>query len=109
MMKTVVIQAQQKWECHAVIRHSEGTLADAVTEFGQAGWEPFAVFHYRDAKGTPAWVAFMKRPSAGGPGKSGDQTAARDGHSAGPGSAGDPTITPPGADVDGEMYDVKKE
>ncbi len=63
-MKTVVIQAQQKWECQAVIRHSEVTLADAVTEAGQEGWEPFAVFHYRDAKGTPAWVAFLKISTA---------------------------------------------
>jgi len=108
-MKTVVIQAQQKWECQAVVRHSETTLADAVTEAGQEGWEPVAVCHYRDSKGSPAWVAFMKRPSAGGPAKSGGESALRAGHSVGSGPAGEPTITPPGFDLDGEAFDVKKE
>ncbi len=108
-MKTVVIQAQQKWECQAVVRHSETTLADAVTDAGQEGWEPVAVFHFRDSKGSPAWVAFLKRPSAGGPAKGSSESALRASHNVGSGAAGDLTITPPRFDPHGETFDVKKE
>ncbi len=64
-MKTVVVQAQQKWECIALTRHTEATLTQAINEAGQQGWELVNAFHYRDAKGSYSWTAFLKRPAAG--------------------------------------------
>ncbi len=108
-MKTVVIQAQQKWECQAVVRHSETALADAVTDAGQDGWELVGVIHFRDSKGSAAWAAFLKRPSTGGPVKGGGETALRASHAVGAGPASQPTVNPPGFDLDGEAFDVKHE
>lgn len=104
-MKTIVIQAQQKWESLSVVRYTEATLIAAVNEVGQQGWELASVCHFKDAKGTTAWAAFLKRPASGQPAKS---------HQASPQAAAEEesphaTAPAPGWDLDGESFDVKSE
>lgn len=66
MTKTAVVTAQQRWEYLYTVRRSELALQDELNELGQQGWELVGFEYYKDAKGVMGWIAFLKRPSAGG-------------------------------------------
>jgi hypothetical protein len=114
-MKTPVVQAQQRWEYMTLVRKTEPTLVNDINPLGQQGWELVTAMHTQDKKGEPCWVAFLKRPSAA-PVKAAamDSPAA-----AASGPAARPTvpaaggtrhaINPPGFDLDGDTFDIKKE
>ncbi len=108
-MKTVVVQAQQKWESLSINRFSDMALCFAVNEAGQQGWELVSVVCNKDMKGSNVWTAFMRRPCAAHAPVKSDETA---GHSAGPQevhsahSGGD---TPGGWDLSGDAFEVKKD
>jgi len=107
-MKTVVVSAQQKWEASSVTAFSESSVVDALNRAGQEGWEPFAAFYYKDMKGSNCWTVFVKRPSSGQPLKAGGETA---GAEAAPPEAKPQakTVQPAGFDLDGDIFDIKKE
>jgi hypothetical protein len=108
-MKTVVVQAQQKWECQQQTRHSETTLADACRDAGQEGWELVSVVQHRDMKGLIAWTAFLKRPASGVAKAGGEGAAVRTGQAAVASPAEGQVTSPPGFDLEGDTFDVKKE
>jgi hypothetical protein len=64
MAKTVIIQAQQKWDYRTETRRTDASLIAAMNELGQFGWEAVDVIHHKDPKGEMAWTVFLKRPSA---------------------------------------------
>lgn len=64
-MKTVIVQAQQKWDYCFENRKTENSLTVALNELGQQGWELVSVSHHKDLKGEQCWTAFLKRPSVG--------------------------------------------
>jgi hypothetical protein len=64
-MKTITVQAQQKWENNCLTRKTEATLINELNDLGQAGWELVTVLYYKDIKGAMAWTAFIKRPASG--------------------------------------------
>jgi len=102
-MKTAVVQAQQRWEHIAITRRSESALVDDLNQSGDQGWELVAVFHYKDAMGSAAWTAFLKRPKAGpaakgaSPGTSAAQTA----------SSPKDTDEPAGFDLSGDVFGIQ--
>ncbi|NMC21678.1 MAG: hypothetical protein GYA33_14805 [Thermogutta sp.] len=101
MTKTAVVTAQQRWEYLYTVRRSELALQDELNELGQQGWELVSFEYYKDAKGVMGWIAFLKRPSAGGkPSPAGATETA--GHEGGPG-AGEHPVT------EGDVFDVKQE
>jgi len=108
-MKTVVVQGQQKWECQGVTRHSETTMADACRDAGLEGWELVSVVQHRDSKGLIVWTAFLKRPGVGGGAKAGGEGAVRTGQTAVASPAGGQVVNPPGFDLEGDTFEVKKE
>jgi hypothetical protein len=65
MAKTVVVQAQQRWEYCCESRRTESSLMPAINDRGQQGWELVDGVHHKDPKGEMLWAAFLKRPSAG--------------------------------------------
>ena len=65
MAKTVIIQAQQKWDYRSETRRTDASLIVTLTELGQNGWEAVNVLYHKDPKGEMAWTVFLKRPSAG--------------------------------------------
>jgi hypothetical protein len=65
-MKTVVVQAQQRWDNSVISRRSETALLNEVNQAGQQGWEMVTVMYYKDRKGEMLWTAFLKRPNTGG-------------------------------------------
>ncbi|MGQ9605151.1 MAG: hypothetical protein ACUVTW_03055 [Thermogutta sp.] len=106
MTKTAVITAQQRWEYLYTVRRSELALQDELNELGRHGWELVGFEYYKDAKGIMGWIAFLKRPSAGG------QPAP----TAAPETAGHPSETHGGKSDTGEpgggdddVFDVKQE
>ncbi len=101
-MKTVVVQAQQKWECLTVTRHSENAFVIGANEAGQQGWELVTACIYKDPKGATCWTAFLKRPSAGQASKA----AAREESASASSNEGEAA---PGWNLDGEAFDVKGE
>ena len=64
-MKTVVVQAQQRWDYCFETRKTENALLIALNKLGQEGWDLVEVLYYKDLKGIMTWTAFMKRPSLG--------------------------------------------
>jgi len=103
-MKTAVVQAQQKWECHYVTAYSEVVLLQILNEAGAEGWEPFGVSQYKDTRGTMSWMVLLKRPSTGQapPKVPGEATtdAARSHETA---------SQPKGFDLEGDTFDVVEE
>jgi hypothetical protein len=106
-MKTVTIQAQQRWDYCFETRKTETALLNALNRLGQEGWDLVEVLYYKDLKGIMTWTAFMKRPSLGQAPAPGQPAAA---------AAGLPTARPlatpaetPGFDLDGEDFQVKPE
>ncbi len=107
-MKTVVVHSQQKWEYLLSSRRSETTLAYALNEVGQQGWELVTVVQHKDAQGLPSWTAFLKRPSGG----QAPKAAPLDTAAATPESgltAAREAISPPGFDLSGDTFEIKKE
>lgn len=108
-MKTVVVSAQQKWEASSVTAFSESSVVDALNRAGQEGWEPFAAFYYKDMKGSNCWTVFVKRPSSGqvvkaSAGEAGAPEATQ------PAAKTQPkTPEPAGFDLDGDIFEIKKE
>lgn len=106
-MKTVVVQAQQKWEALTLTRYSETTLTISVNEAGQEGWELVNAVQYKDMKGSSCWTAFLKRPCASQVAKAAAQDSsmpvAQALEKAGPEAGG------PHFELNGDGYDVKKE
>jgi len=98
MTKTAVITAQQRWEYLYTVRRSELAMQDELNELGQQGWELVGFEYYKDAKGVMGWIAFLKRPSAGGK----PAPAADAGHESGT-HAGEHPVT------EGDVFDVKQE
>lgn len=62
MTRTVIVQAQQKWEYRIVNKHTETTLLGELNEVGKSGWELVSASYNRDLKGVSAWTAILKRP-----------------------------------------------
>lgn len=109
-MKTVVLHAQQKWECLSLTRHTEATLLEAINEAGQMGWELVTACNYKDAKGSYTWTAFLKRPSAGQPAKSASESASSTAQATAAATAAvENGIFRPATEDDGQGYDVKAE
>ncbi len=107
-MKTVVVQAQQRWDYCFETRKTETALLNAVNRLGQEGWDLVEVLYYKDLKGIMTWMAFMKRPSLGQAPAPGQQAAV----SAGAAPAGQTPARPAeaqGFDLDGEDFQVKPE
>ena len=102
-MKTAVVQAQQKWECHHVTAYSEAVLIQNLNEAGAEGWEPFSVCQYKDSRGSMAWIVLLKRPSTG------QQQPKAPGEAAEPGRHQDTVPQPKGFDLDGDTFDVAEE
>jgi hypothetical protein len=65
MAKTVIIQAQQKWDYRSETRRTDASLVVTLNELGQSGWEVIDVLYHKDPKGEMAWTAILKRPNAG--------------------------------------------
>jgi hypothetical protein len=63
MSKTVIIQAQQKWDYRCESRRTENSMLATLNELGQSGWELVNIVFHKDMKGEIAWTAFLKRPS----------------------------------------------
>jgi hypothetical protein len=107
-MKTPVVCAQQRWEYMSLVRKTETTLVNDLNQIGQEGWELAAIVHGRDAKGELCWTAFLKRPSAG-PMKAGAADAGGTATSTSGATAARPGANPPGFDLSGDTFDIKKE
>jgi len=104
-MKTVVLRAQQRWECRFVTAFSDQSLLNIVNDSGKEGWEPFSILQYRDMKGTLAWAAFLKRPAgATEPVKASETAAASPAE-----QAPDKPSQPSGWDLSGDTFEIKKE
>ena len=103
-MKTVVVQGQQKWECHSVSVFSESAMIDALNEAGQEGWEPFTACYYKDFKGSMVWTVLLKRPSTGQP-----QKSAASETTGTPAKVEPQKAEPGGFDLSGDTFDVKTE
>jgi hypothetical protein len=101
-MKTIIVQAQQKWESLSVVRHTEATLIVAVNEVGQQGWELVSVCHFKDSKGSTAWAAFLKRPATGQSAKASQSSPSAEEASQADGPARN-------WDLNGESFDVQSE
>ncbi len=101
-MKTAVVQAQQKWECHYVTAYSEVVLIQNLNEAGEEGWEPFSASQYKDSRGSLAWIVLLKRPATGQPAKA-------PGEATEPGKQREAVPQPTGFDLDGDTFDVKVE
>jgi len=107
-MKTPIIYAQQRWEYMSLVRKTEPTLVNDLNLVGQEGWELITALHAHDKKGEPCWIAFLKRPSGGAPKAAPLETVAAAGAPAGATGARH-AVSPPGFDLDGETFDIKKE
>ena len=107
-MKTPVVQAQQRWEYSSLVRKTEPTLVNDLNLVGQEGWELITALQVRDVKGELCWTAFLKRPSSGVPKAAPLETVAAAGAPAGATGARH-AVSPPGFDLDGETFDIKKE
>ncbi|MGQ9574205.1 MAG: hypothetical protein ACUVUC_02710 [Thermoguttaceae bacterium] len=107
-MKTVIVQAQQRWEYMALTRKTELALVDDLNAAGQAGWELVSAVHTRDLKGELCWTALLKRPCAAGPPKATPLEATPAKHEASATAAIRP-VNPPGFDLSGETFDLKKD
>jgi len=109
MTKAVTIRGQQRWDYHLETRKTETALLRELTELGQQGWELVDILYYKDIKGSMAWSAFLKRPSAAPPPSTGQPPAA--------GIEAHVTIQPPGEkppepaglESEGEGYPIKNE
>jgi hypothetical protein len=75
MSKTVIVQAQQRWDYCIESRKTESSLMNSLTNLGQLGWELVNVLYYKDLKGVMTWTAFLKRPSVAQPSAPGAQPA----------------------------------
>jgi hypothetical protein len=106
-MKTVVVQAQQRWEYCFETRKTENAMLIAMNKLGQEGWEVVDILYYKDLKGIMTWAVFMKRPSLGPAAAGGPQAAVSGGMHAGPAPA--KPAEPEGFDLDGEDFQVKPE
>jgi len=107
-MKTPVVQAQQRWEYASLVRKTEPTLVNDLNLLGQEGWELVAAVYGRDAKGELCWTALLKRPSSGAPKAAPLETTAAATAPSGATAARE-AINPPGFDLDGDTFDIKKE
>jgi hypothetical protein len=108
-MKTVIVQAQQKWETMAISRKTDEMLAEEMNEFGEQGWEMVTAFYYKDAKGNMTWTAFLKRPKFGQPAKAPSAAASPESQGQARGKPEEGAAQPAGFDLSGEIFDVKKE
>ena len=107
-MKTPVVCAQQRWEYASLVRKTESSLVNDLNQIGQEGWELVTAVHGRDAKGELCWTAFLKRPSAG-PMKAGAADAGGTASSASGPTAARQAVNPPGFDLSGDTFDIKKD
>lgn len=107
MSKTAVVQAQQRWEYLCLARKSETYLATELNLLGQEGWELVSTQWARDTKGAVAWIAFLKRPSAG--------STPVDQASVAPATRSEEKHEPvkekdqAGFDLKGDVFEIKKE
>ena len=108
MSKTVIIQAQQKWDYCFESRRTDNALLIALTDLGQHGWELVNVFHHKDPKGETLWTAFLKRPSAGQAAASG-QTTANQAKTAPSSPSAEKQPQPQGFDLSGDEFQVRGE
>jgi hypothetical protein len=92
----------------SLVRKTEPTLVNDINPLGQEGWELVTVMHTQDKKGEPCWIAFLKRPSSGAPKAAPLETSAAAAKPSGPSGARH-AVNPPGFDLDGETFDIKKE
>ena len=107
-MKTPVVQAQQRWEYSSLVRKTEPTLVNDLNVIGQEGWELVTVVHSRDPKGELCWTALLKRPSSGVP-KAAPLESAGAASAASSPSGAKRAVNPPGFDLDGDTFEIKKE
>ena len=101
-MKTAVVQAQQKWECHYVTAYSETVLIQNLNEAGEEGWEPYSACQYKDMRGSLAWIVLLKRPSTGQPTQAPDAATETK-------KQRDAVHQPTGFDLEGDTFDIKEE
>ena len=106
-MKTVVVQAQQRWDYCFESRKTETALLIMLNKLGQEGWDLVEVLYYKDLKAVMTWTAFMKRPSLGQAPAAGQQAAVSGGVPAGQTPAR--PAEPQGFDLAGEDFQVKPE
>ncbi|MEN6449138.1 MAG: hypothetical protein ABFC96_01480 [Thermoguttaceae bacterium] len=105
-MKTVTVQAQQRWEYCVETRKTESSLLVSLNKFGQEGWDLVEVLYYKDMKGVMEWTAFLKRPSTAATPPVEQQAAA----SSVPTNNTRPKPTEPqGVGVGGDEYRMKAE
>ena len=64
MTKSIVVQAQQKWEYRTLTRKTEAPFVTELNVLGQQGWELVSVEYYKDMKGLMEWIGFLKRPAS---------------------------------------------
>ncbi len=106
MSKTPIVHAVQKWEYLFFTRKSEPALYNELLVVGQEGWELVNTHYYKDPKGVMTWIAFCKRPCLGATPAAGPAKAA--------GVASEtvrptPSEQPKGFDLEGDVFEIKKE
>ena len=106
MSKTPVVQAQQKWEYLYFTRKSEPALYNELLVVGQEGWELVDTHYFKDPKGVMTWIAFLKRPCSGAGPTPGLAKATA---SASEAALQERPDEPKGFDLDGDVFEVKKE
>jgi len=108
MAKTATIQAQQRWECLAVVKRTDTALVIDLNQLGQNGWELVTVIYGKDRKGELAWTGFLKRPAAqhahGAPVQEQDVEA----QSSQEPAKADPAETTEGFDLSGEEFKIRE-